>query len=36
MQRRIIPKEIKDEVLARAKSGEKVSALADQLLCFGS
>jgi len=30
MQRRIIPKEIKDEVLAKAKSGEKVSALADQ------
>jgi len=30
MQRRIIPKEIKDEVLAKAKSGEKVSQLADQ------
>lgn len=30
MQRRIIPKEIKDEVLAKAKSGEKVSVLADQ------
>lgn len=30
MQRRIIPKEIKNEVLAKAKSGEKVSQLADQ------
>lgn len=30
MQRRIIPKEIKNEVLAKAKSGEKVSLLADQ------
>lgn len=30
MQRKIIPKEIKDEVLAKAKSGEKVSVLADQ------
>jgi putative transposase len=30
MQRRSIPKEIKDEVLAKAKSGEKVSALASQ------
>lgn len=30
MQRRIIPKEIKDEVLAKAKSGERVSQLADQ------
>ncbi len=30
MQRRIIPKEIKDEVLAKAKAGEKVSALANQ------
>lgn len=30
MQRRIIPKEIKDEVLAKAKAGEKVSQLANQ------
>lgn len=30
MQRRIIPKEIKNEVLAKAKSGEKVSQLASQ------
>lgn len=30
MHRRIIPKEIKDEILAKAKSGEKVSELASQ------
>lgn len=30
MQRRIIAPEIKAEVLAKAKTGEKVSALADQ------
>ena len=30
MQRRIIPKEIKNEVLAKAKSGERVSQLASQ------
>lgn len=30
MQRKIIPAEIKLEVLAKAKSGEKVSALASQ------
>lgn len=30
MQRRIVPREIKDEVLAKAKSGEKVAVLADQ------
>lgn len=30
MHRRIIPAEIKAEVLAKAKTGEKVSALANQ------
>jgi transposase-like protein len=30
MQRKIIPAEIKTEVLAKVKSGEKVLALADQ------
>jgi hypothetical protein len=30
MQRRIIPREIKDEVLVKAKSGEKVMDLAKQ------
>lgn len=30
MQRKIIPKEIKDEVLAKAKAGERVSQLASQ------
>lgn len=30
MQRRIIPKEIRDEVVAKARAGEKVSALAGQ------
>ncbi|MBU1000323.1 transposase [Patescibacteria group bacterium] len=30
MQRKIIPAEIKTEVLAKAKGGEKVSALAAQ------
>lgn len=30
MQRRIIAKEVKDEVLAKAKSGEKVLSLAEQ------
>lgn len=30
MQRKIIPKEIKDEVLAKAKAGERVSVLASQ------
>lgn len=30
MQRRIIPKEIRDEVVAKAKAGEKVSALSSQ------
>lgn len=30
MQRRIIPAEIKTEVLAKAKAGEKVSQLANQ------
>jgi len=30
MQRRIIQKEIRDEVLAKAKVGEKVSVLASQ------
>ncbi len=30
MQRKIIPAEIKAEVLAKAKSGEKVSALSSQ------
>lgn len=30
MQRKIIPAEIKTEVLSKAKSGEKVSALAAQ------
>ena len=29
-QRKIIPKEIKTEILAKVKSGEKVSELADQ------
>lgn len=30
MQKRIIPREIKNEVLAKAKSGERVALLADQ------
>lgn len=30
MQRRIIPREIKSEVLAKAKSGERVALLATQ------
>lgn len=30
MQRRVIAQEIKTEVLAKAKSGERVSILADQ------
>ena len=30
MQRKIIPKEIKDEVLAKAKAGERVSQLSQQ------
>ncbi|MGI0058896.1 MAG: transposase [Nitrosotalea sp.] len=30
MQRRIIPKEIKDEVIAKTKAGEKVPELANQ------
>lgn len=30
MQRKIIPAEIKAEVLAKAKAGEKVAALANQ------
>ncbi len=30
MQRRVIAKEVKDEVLAKAKSGEKVLSLAEQ------
>jgi transposase-like protein len=30
VQRRVISKEIRDEVLAKAKTGEKVSALASQ------
>lgn len=30
MQRKIIPKEIKDEVLAKTKAGEKVPQLANQ------
>lgn len=30
MQRRIIPKEIKEEILAKAKTGGKVSELANQ------
>lgn len=30
MYRRVIAKEIKDEVLAKAKAGERVLALADQ------
>jgi transposase-like protein len=30
MQRKIISREIKNEVLAKAKSGEKVATLADQ------
>lgn len=30
MHRKVIAKEIKDEVLAKAKAGEKVLALADQ------
>lgn len=30
MQKRVIAKEIKDEVLAKAKAGEKVASLAQQ------
>lgn len=30
MKRKTIPKEIKDEVLGKIKSGEKVAALAEQ------
>ena len=30
MQRRVISKEIKEEVLAKAKTGEKVASLASQ------
>ena len=30
MQHKVIPKEIKDEILAKARAGEKVMALATQ------
>ena len=30
MQRKIIPKEIKEEILSKVKSGEKVSSTAEQ------
>ena len=30
MQRKIIPKEIREEILAKARSGERVAALAAQ------
>ena len=30
MQRRVIPKEIKEEVLSKVRSGEKVASVAEQ------